>query len=423
MTMSWSEIRQLFVVICLLMFSYSSTGVAQYRDKYKDYLNRAFTDVKAPTFTKQNLLEIIRSSKVTRVADLLPLLPESFRKQAVLVFKSGSLQEGRPLLPRVLLFNEDASLVITFNGDSSQYGFESLETMSFNYRKYSFEFEEFIFSDDLKDRHLYLENQKLFEQLNALYDRELRSGVNARMCLGCHRENARPNWEAYPFWPGVYGQAHKESLNLQFLALGTNFGTGELDHFNQLLATYKSNPRYKQVAAFEAMGIYQNETDETNTQFNELLARLNFLRLLRDLKCHPNYKNFEKYEGFISSKEVFHTDALKELGMDQKRFSEFVAEIREKQLNSYFINAKIMTETLNRLDPNEQRERMYKLYDKSNITARFQLVMKKVMNMDLMDYEMSFARGTYLFTNGSEALFDFFKVKKKHAAEITCRYQ
>ncbi|MEQ1877276.1 MAG: hypothetical protein ABL958_11555, partial [Bdellovibrionia bacterium] len=36
-------------------------------------------------------------------------------------------------------------------------------------------------------------------------DRYRLSGDNPSLCLKCHRATARPNWTAYPRWPGAYG--------------------------------------------------------------------------------------------------------------------------------------------------------------------------------------------------------------------------
>lgn len=390
---------------------------------YQPYDNRDFLDVKRPTFSKDDLVQLIQSSGAKSLADLLPNLPNSIRSQAILVFKSGSLQQGSYLLPRILLFNEDASLVITFNGEASQFGFETLEVMNFNFQTYSFEFEEFVFSDDLEARQAYLQSKDLQDEIKGLYDRSTRTGVNAQACLACHRVKPRPNWEAYPFWPGVYGQAHPNSLNPLSNHDQDDYGPEERDYLGLLVATYEGNPRYKHVTFFEKLKIFADEVSRTNVLFNTLLSRLNFLRLLKDVKCHPNFREFEKHESFIRDYEELNVLSLKRLQTSKSEYAALVEEIREKQLNSYFRNAVVMAETLKQFKPATQLERMPKLFHNlTESTARFQLVMKKVLNMDLMDYEMSLVRGTYLFVNGSTGILDFFKVKKRYADSIQCSY-
>ena len=66
----------------------------------------------------------ISAHGITTVDGLVQLLPESMRTQYTLAFHSRSLQGASYGSPRAILFGADASLVITFNGDPSERGYD-----------------------------------------------------------------------------------------------------------------------------------------------------------------------------------------------------------------------------------------------------------------------------------------------------------
>ena len=96
-------------------------------------------------------------------------------------FRSGI----SPEFPRVILFTDDARLVLTFIGDERQPGAELLETMSFDYESATFEL------------HAYL--------LPAGERKSWRPSAEEARCARCHGADARPIFDSYPLWPGYYG--------------------------------------------------------------------------------------------------------------------------------------------------------------------------------------------------------------------------
>jgi len=85
----------------------------------------------------------------------------------------------------VILFTNDARLVLTFIGDERQPGYDLLETMSFDYESAKFEL------------HAYM--------LPAAERRAWRPSPQEAQCSRCHGADARPIFDSYPLWPGYYG--------------------------------------------------------------------------------------------------------------------------------------------------------------------------------------------------------------------------
>jgi hypothetical protein len=96
-------------------------------------------------------------------------------------FRSGI----SPEYPRVIMFTDDARMVLTFIGDERQPGFDLLETMSFDYESAKFEL------------HAYL--------LPAAERKSWRPSASDAKCSRCHGADARPIFDSYPLWPGYYG--------------------------------------------------------------------------------------------------------------------------------------------------------------------------------------------------------------------------
>src|SRR6266700_7190712 len=102
----------------------------------------------AGDFSFDSLNQVIAARHVGSVEELLAVLPEDLRAHYSLVFSSRSLQDASFEHPRAVLFGANAQLILTFNGDPSQHGFEALETMEFDASANRFLFREITFSHD-----------------------------------------------------------------------------------------------------------------------------------------------------------------------------------------------------------------------------------------------------------------------------------
>ena len=143
-------------------------------------------------FTEARLQELLQrnpqtGAPVDSISELVPLLPRELRENFTFVYDSRSpFRTGiSPEYPRVILFTNDARLVLTFIGDERQPGFDLLETMSFDYESAKFEL------------HAYM--------LPAAERRAWRPSPQEAQCSRCHGADARPIFDSYPLWPGYYG--------------------------------------------------------------------------------------------------------------------------------------------------------------------------------------------------------------------------
>src|SRR3984893_13294118 len=102
----------------------------------------------AAEFSFDSLSQVIAAQRVGSVEELLGVLPGALRTHSSFVFSSRSLQDASFEHPRAVLFGSNAQLILTFNGDPSQHGFEAVETMQFDAHADRFIFREITFSLD-----------------------------------------------------------------------------------------------------------------------------------------------------------------------------------------------------------------------------------------------------------------------------------
>lgn len=180
--------------LLLLGFLYSSYAyeLDYSEDPSKEYNGYGFGIETSNPIDYRQLQKIINNLPQKDIESLLPVLhkkqPELFRDY-ILMYRSRSLQEASFENPRVILVGKDAKLVMTYNGNETQKGFNNLEVMEFNSSTHRFSFYEIQFRDG-----------------KAKYSKE-----NPQKCLNCHQSykrksvDPRPNWEPYNLWPGAYG--------------------------------------------------------------------------------------------------------------------------------------------------------------------------------------------------------------------------
>lgn len=83
----------------------------------------------------ETLKNLIITNNVDSIEKLLPLLPASVRSKYVVVFRSRSLQGASYKEPRVILYNDNAKFMLSFNGNENQRGFYELEVADFDSEK------------------------------------------------------------------------------------------------------------------------------------------------------------------------------------------------------------------------------------------------------------------------------------------------
>ena len=97
-----------------------------------------FSALAEENFSYAQLEDLIKSSQVHSIDELLPLLPLDFRKSYSLMYESRSLQGGDtyPEYPRVILSSNNGRLIITFTKGPdmgpAQIGSDNIESVEFD---------------------------------------------------------------------------------------------------------------------------------------------------------------------------------------------------------------------------------------------------------------------------------------------------
>jgi hypothetical protein len=245
----------------------------------------------AEPFTEMKLQQLLQKNPETgrpvdSVGELIPLLPRELRENFLLVYESRSpFHAGiSPEYPRVILFTNDARLVLTFIGDERQPGFDLLESMSFDDDKAKFELRPYL--------------------MPAAQRRAWRPSAEDARCARCHGDDPRPIIDSYPLWPGFYGSVQdtfpndrigkKEAKNY---AAFSN-GAAKTGVYKDLIY-----PAGSPVSPFLDPRLFKDDTVELdaselpflpNARFGIALTELNRARIARKIAAGPTYAANEK---------------------------------------------------------------------------------------------------------------------------------
>ena len=231
--------------------------------------------------TCDDFLGILKNSspKPTTVLQALELLRQNkpeYLKYNTFVFESRSLHETRSDAPRALVYGTNAKFVLSFNGERNQAGFERLELMCFRDVTKSFEFIDVAFPREAQSR----------TKISDLTDAEIAmpfvispiNGTAQRACTACHQNPARPNWDTYPHWPGVYGSNDDSTYNTD--RSGRTYqeiGAVEKINWTNFYGNARKRGRYAMLGEVDLAHAQPNAT------FGILLNKLNGERIVREL--------------------------------------------------------------------------------------------------------------------------------------------
>jgi hypothetical protein len=201
---------------------------------------------------------LIEQQNPKSVEETLGLLPKSTFDQYALVYSSRSLQGATAPNPRAIVYLK-SGLTFAFNGDAKEDGFNVLEFMQFNQSSKKFEFHELSF----------VGGKPILSKPDT--------------CLKCHGDNPHPIWDAYFFWPGVYGSEDAAMVG------------DETKNLSTWLASRPNHPRYKYLNL--AASVFYGKTPDGHSadlgaqSVGMVLSRENFRALASDLsndsKLHP----------------------------------------------------------------------------------------------------------------------------------------
>lgn len=272
-------------------------------------------------FDFQKLEDLLKDNpNINSVETFIAALPESYRKNFSLVFRSGSAQTARADRPRVLMHGEpDTSvrfvppredrLILAYTGGSDGYRRDdTVEIIEFEEQSQKFVYRELAFGGDIAKLTGVSSNERY-----KFSDR------NPELCLTCHKAEPRPIWEPYggtlatraensysddrPYfmdWPGIYGQS------------AGNMDDGrdnERTNFFNFLDKQRNNPRYSQLT-----GLMATDPNDGNPKFiganniglTNKLSKWNGRRILSFIKATPDYRKyrFAMYASVIGCSDI-----------------------------------------------------------------------------------------------------------------------
>jgi hypothetical protein len=338
-------------------------------------LSFALADVaRAENFGFESLRQLLETSRISTIEELIPALPQDLRTHYALVFSSRSLQDASFANPRVILFGSSAQLIVTFNGDASAHGYAAVETMEFDARTNRFLFREISFPADEGARGATI------------------SEPNPARCVACHDRPARPIWDAPPSWPGVYGERYHAGLS-----------PAEMQGMREFLATRASHPRYRHLlgaTAFAdretyvqgARAVYNGASIEPpNAQLSALLSTLNMRAILSELAGAP---------AFAAHRYVLLATA----GANCGRLEDFYPAALRSAVNAQFKEFAGVTTSADRRQSELKTLRRAGRGNQTRVLASpteltaLRFVVERGLNIPTQHWTLALERGTYDFS-------------------------
>lgn len=263
------------------------------------------------------------ASNSSSIAETLQKLPDEFKLNALVMFRSASLQNATCEHPRIILFSNDGHLVLTFNGSPDQEGYETIEAREFDPIKRRFNFEEITNKSDYEMRKLAIEIKHKYQpktrkdKLESLENRQGREGTNAAACMACHApsnpqgKDGRDNWRPYPIWPGALGACRDTMTPGYFddktpseeIFKSVSHFSCDLDRsllgsrgpsktcIDQFRSSWKKNERYKKIAPALDYLMQKESKDVQIQTFNAAYTTVSFKlhaqRLVRIIQESP----------------------------------------------------------------------------------------------------------------------------------------
>lgn len=233
------------------------------------------------SFSYEEFLQSLTGKKISNLEEFISSLPEEMKKNYVLIYESKSLQSAQFQKPRVILRSPLSEVMITFTdpeGSSNQHD-QNVELMYWDKTERAFKMKEITF-----DKGTY----KVSE-------------TNPSKCLECHGSDPRPNWEPYSTWAGVYGG----DAEFRF---GGELVPGERKQIDQFIKSAAGHPLYKNLANLkENFKVEPSFTGGEEAKglmsykFTESLTKLNFQRIVRQMKANPEYEKFKFASLYMAS--------------------------------------------------------------------------------------------------------------------------
>lgn len=265
----WQTRLLLLFFLVVSQKAYSQDAILSGDSKLNLSCSQFFALLQNPTPVKKI------SDALSRIRKIKP----GFLSRYTLAYGSRSLHESSFQFPRAIVFGENAKFILTFNGSPEQRGYERLEVMCFDESKKSFNFFDIAFPKEAKS----------LDVLEDLTPEEIRKPYvvsppngrpnSLRNCLACHQTPARPNWDSYPLWPGMYGSDDNQVFS-SYLSprMFVDLKDRERMAWLEFQQGNLNKGRYANLISDK------NDDRTPNTELTEALTTLNAQRIAGDLR-------------------------------------------------------------------------------------------------------------------------------------------
>ncbi|WKD51561.1 PKD domain-containing protein [Microbulbifer spongiae] len=218
-----------------------------------------------PKLTPDDVITFLNEKNITTMKGFLDVMPDHMLKNFALIEHTETPGKSSIEYPRILMFGSDARFMVNIPTDPTDPDYEKLD-VSYRHDDGNWEFSQFDFTTTPAT-------------LNK----------NPASCIQCHGSPARPFWQQYLNWPGVFGDDDSdtnapETLEprhaRRFRELKT--GQGNPDRFHNLLW----EDRYED---YRAQHLKDNVYGFAMSIFNMAIASQVAEGVSLRLESHPNW--------------------------------------------------------------------------------------------------------------------------------------
>lgn len=230
-------------------------------------------------FGLPELKNAIEQSGASEIEDVLPILERKFGSNFTVVYDSDSAQDSTLQNPRIVMWDEYAGLVATFNGHVSEAESNVMEMIQFDFNSAQFNF-----------------LRQTFPLARSSQGTPQFAPTAPKDCKLCHGTDPRPIWAEYPKWPGVLGgdndfvdasRPEDEHRYIEFVREASSHPRYRELFDKAPKLDWPTYPYRSETGPQEA--VKNSATLRPNLRLTELLARLNALRVMRLIRKNPDY--------------------------------------------------------------------------------------------------------------------------------------
>lgn len=241
------------------------------------------------SFLYSDLVALIERHEPRTVDELLPLIPQDYRRFYILMHSTGSDQPASGATPRMIFYGGDARLMLAIPSDSAGPNGKLVEAIE--YKDDTHEFRSHL----LKIEAGAHETSEIPGPSRAL-GRNARVADQPRACVACHGEPFHANFKGYNSWADAFGSLSRDGQD--------RIVVGSPEHAAYLLYTRKlqEDPgrlRFLPTPVAPArnfpgqIGFTNGAVTDPNSDFTDALADRNADRVAAVLLRHPLYDAFQ----------------------------------------------------------------------------------------------------------------------------------